>query len=145
MRFSLGKGGNFWLIFRMSYLTLVIVFYYNYISSSSRAYSTNSLDSLFTIYSYHASLLVGPLVGIQCQHRSWTCLYWSANSGEFMCGSSLKNFGNEFVLTSPEMSYSSSLDGLRDGRQVALQLLFCWMLLSGFVQNSILHSYFVPI
>ena len=41
---------------------------------------------------------------------------------------------------SPSMSCSSDLDGLWDGKQEALQLLFNRVLVPGFVPNSILHS-----
>ena len=46
-----------------------------------------------------------------------------------------ENVASESVLTSPAgscMSCSSYLDGFKDGRLVAIQLLFCGMLLRGF-------------
>ena len=39
------------------------------------------------------------------------------------------------------MSRMSCSDGFRDGRQVAVELLFCGMLLPGFVQYSSRHSW----
>ena len=49
----------------------------------------------------------------------------------------------EFVLAFPAVSYmsgSSSLDSFRDGRQVAVQLVPCGVLLPGLVQYCSQHS-----
>ena len=72
---------------------------------------------------------------------------WSANTGVPMCRISLENITYEFIFTSPavlSMSCSSCFDGLSDGNQVAIQLLFCRVLLPGFVQNSTQHFCVVP-
>ena len=43
------------------------------------------------------------------------------------------------------ISCLSYFDGLWDGRQMAIQLLFCGVLLLGFIQDSLQHSCVVPI
>ena len=51
----------------------------------------------------------------------------------------MENIAYDFVLVSRAvscMSGSSYLDGFRDWKEVAVELLFCAMLLSGFVQYS---------
>ena len=61
-------------------------------------------------------------------------LCWLANTRVSVCGSSQKNFANEFFLASsavPNISCLSYLDGLWDARQVAIQLLFSEVLLPG--------------
>ena len=64
---------------------------------------------------------------------------WSANTGTSMSRGPGDNVDYEFILASSaafRMSCSSYLDGFRDGRSVAAQLLFCGVLLPGFVQYS---------
>ena len=65
-----------------------------------------------------------------------------------MCRSSSQKVTYDFVITSltePSMSCLSCLNSLGDGRQVDVQLLFCWVLLPEFVQNSTQHFCIVPI
>ena len=72
--------------------------------------------------------------------QSWyICLSLSPNTGTSMCRNQLKNITYEFVLTSPAVPSryrSSYLHCLFDGSQEVVQLLFCRVLLPGFVQNS---------
>ena len=71
---------------------------------------------------------------------------WSCNTGGSMCRSSRANTTYEFVLVFPallSMSSSSYLDALWDGRLMAIQLLFCGVLLLGFVQNSVQYPCFI--
>ena len=54
----------------------------------------------------------------------------------------------EFVFTSPEwscMSSSSNLDSFCDGCQVAVYLLFCWVLPPGLVQYCSQHSWVIAV
>ena len=86
---------------------------------------------------YHnwPSLLVGSLDGIKFPKQT-------VLTSISMSGSLRENIACEFTsdsLAVPSMSCLSCLDGLWDGRQVAVQLLFCRMLLSRFVQNSMQH------
>ena len=70
------------------------------------------------------------------------------NFGVSLWRSSREYVAHQFVLASsvvPSLPRSSYLDALWDGRQVAVQLLFCGVLLPGLVQNSMQHSYVVPI
>ena len=73
-----------------------------------------------SVHSYCREVLVG------CQTLARPCEVFP-----------LKNIAYEFVFTSLTvscMSCSSDLNGFRDGWLVAVQLLFCGMLLPGFVQ-----------
>ena len=61
-----------------------------------------------------------------------------------ICSSPQKNFACEFMPPSsavPSISLSY-LDGLWDGRQMAVQLQFCRVLLPAFVQNTAQHPLF---
>ena len=80
---------------------------------------------------YHPSHLVSLLNWIQCPHRAdkckslLACQHWHVYK--------------EFILISPDVRHISCLsylDGLWDKWQVAVKLLFCWVLLPGFVENS---------
>ena len=66
---------------------------------------------------------------------------WSANTDMSLCMSPQEKIIYKFVLGFPAMlSMSSYLDGLWDGRPLAEQLLFCEVLLPGFVQNIMQYS-----
>ena len=68
---------------------------------------------------------------------------WLANTGMSMCRCLLENVAYKFVLTFPavpHMSCSSYLDGLCDGKQVAIQLPFCEVLTLTQPANSIFHA-----
>ena len=85
----------------------------------------------------HPSLTAGLPNCIQCSHSAYISLCWSANTGMSMCRGPWENVNHEFVLVSPavlHMSCLSYLEGFRDGRYVAIQLLFHGMLLPGFVK-----------
>ena len=91
-----------------------------------------------TTHPYQPSLLVSPL---DCIHYSY--IYWCVHAYK-----SINDITHEFVPTSlavHNMSCSSYLDSLWDGRWVTIQLLFFRVLLPGFVQNSMQHSCVVPI
>ena len=99
------------------------------------------LTFLLIIHLYEQPLLmVGSLDSIPCLYRADECkLCQSANTGVSMWRSPQENFTYEFNPVSPavpSMSCLSYLDGLWDGRQMAIQLLFCGLFLSIFVQNS---------
>ena len=100
----------------------------------------DSIDSL--TYSHHPPISI--LVNLKTVYNvctelmnvSFCCL---VNTGVSTCSSPEKNIVYEFILISPAepiMSCSSFLDGLWDGKQVAVQLLLCRALLEGFVENS---------
>ena len=60
-----------------------------------------------------------------------------------MCRNTLVNVIYEFVVAYPAVLYMPFLSymyGLYDGRLVAVQLLFCLVLLPGLVQNSTQHT-----
>ena len=66
-----------------------------------------------------------------CLELIYVSLCWSANIGMFMCVGSSENVADEFVFISLvmlHMSCSSNLDGLWDGRQETVRLLFCGVL-----------------
>ena len=89
--------------------------------------------------------MVGLLGSILCPHKVDVSFCWSTNIATSICMSHHKrNVADEFILAFPavpHMSCSSYLDGLWNGRQVAVELLLYAMLLSGFVQNCTQHSY----
>ena len=58
-----------------------------------------------------------------------------ANIGVSMFWNPQENIAYECIFASFNMSCLSYLDGLQDGRQVAVQLLFCWILFPGFVKK----------
>ena len=65
-----------------------------------------------------------------------------------MCRDFREKIPKEFVLASPAVpciSCFSYLNDLLDGRQVAVQMPFCGMLLQGFVQECTQSSCVVPI
>ena len=74
---------------------------------------------------------------------SWSPLSSLVDSLDFL----VDNVAYDFVLTStalPNMYRSSYLHSLWDGRQVAVELVFCGLVMfSEFVKKSILHSYVV--
>ena len=64
---------------------------------------------------------------------------WSSNACTSERRVSWENVAYDFVLISPavsRMSRPSYLDGFGDGREVAVELLFCGMLLPGIVQYN---------
>ena len=81
----------------------------------------------------YPTLLASPLDFILCPYRAVIyrfLLVWSSNTCAAVQRGLYENMALEFVLTSPIMSYMyclSSFDGFRDGRSVAVQLLFCGM------------------
>ena len=86
------------------------------------------------VYLYSPLKLEGPLDYILCPTESSCRSSWS-----FIWRVPRENIAYELILTSlaiSSMSCSSDLNGFRDGRSVAIQLLFCGMLLSGFVYSS---------
>ena len=90
-----------------------------------------------TNYPNRPLLSGGILNCIQCPYKAHVC-----KTGVFMCRGSQENVSNEFVSASPavpRISCSCHLDGLWDGRQMTEQLLFCWVLLPGFIQNNTQH------
>ena len=93
----------------------------------------------------HMSVFLGCIL---CLHKADGSTYWLANTGVSMHGSPQGNVAYGFFLASPAVpciSCASYLSGLLDGREVAIQLLFCGVLLPGFVQDSAQHSCIVPI
>ena len=84
--------------------------------------------------------LVSSQDGTQHLHRvdeSKFC--WLADTGMSRCGSQHENVFHEFVLTSlvmASMCCLSNKDGWGERRKVAIELLFCRMLLSRLIQNS---------
>ena len=100
------------------------------------------------ILSCHLSLLIDPLDDIRCLHKAveygfvcWPTLVSSCvqvNRGMLLMSLSTS-------LPMPSMFCSSYSEDLWDGRQVAIQLLFSRVLLSGFVQHSMQHFCAVPI
>ncbi len=109
-------------------------------SSSRRAASTDIPDPLSTLL---------PIV-----HRFWpvfratsrvltqllnVCSSWSS----CFCSAIYRCTSHELVPASPAvffMSGSSNLDSFRDRRQVAVQLVLCWVLAPGLVQYCSQHS-----
>ena len=86
---------------------------------------------------------LSPSVSID-HHSCWwiyilfRCFYWLANTGVSKRSSPWENDANEFIPSSPAVP-SISCSAYLDGLLVAIQLLFCWVLLLGFVQNSSQH------
>ena len=116
---------------------------FNLSPSSKHADGTDSLDTL-NICLYWSLLLVGSLDGTQCSHIAWEMFLLEVNSDI-----SLANV----VWVGPCFSSSAQhvlfiLDGLQtiqDGRKVAIQLLFCRVLIPGFDPNSMQYHCVVPI
>ena len=114
------------------------------LSSSCRATSTDIPDPL------------SPLLPIV--HRLWqvfratsriltqllyVCSSWSSCFCSAICGGPQEYITYEIVLASPAvccMSGASKLDSIRDGRQVAVQLVPCGVLPPGLVQYCSQHS-----
>ena len=112
------------------------------ISSARQTDNSKLLDSLSLSLSlslsphlYHLSLLAGLLDCILCPYRgdvSYSLLVGNT-------GTSIREHDVGVVFTSPtgtRMSCSYYSDSFWDRRQVAVQMLFCWMFLLGFVQDS---------
>ena len=77
----------------------------------------------------------------------WVSSCWSANTNTSLWRGIWENVTYEFVLASlavSHMSCSSYLDGFRDRRRVAVQLLFRGMLLPWFVKYSSKHFWALP-
>ena len=114
---------------------------YPWISTSSTPVAgTDSVDSL----SHHPSFLIFTLDMSSKQHpismQSWSMQVFVSVS---MFMSLPENVAYHFCF--PILSHSSYLDGLWDTRHLNVQLLFCGMLLPGFVQNNMQYSCVVPI
>ena len=127
-------GGATWWWWWYIYIYIYI---YAYISSSASSNHTDNTDLWlsFSIHSHHPILLAGLLDYIQYP-------YW-ANVCKSMCKNPYEKVAYEFFLIFPavlSMSCSYYLNCLWVERQVAIQLLFYWMLVLRFVQNSSQHS-----
>ena len=126
----------------------ILIYPKPYISSSWCAASTDFPDPLLPLVSIvHCSWQV--FQATSCIHTELLLIgsSWSPNPSSSVWRGPLEYIAYEFVLASPAMSCKSlsNLDGFRDGWLVALQLLFCWLLPSGFVQYSSQHSWAIAV
>ena len=115
---------------KMTWYIYIYIYIYAFIRIQIYIYTYKSLsscvDSTFRLYCrYH---LAAPLDNIQCPYTADVSLCWSAKTGTFMWRSRY-----DFIFTPPALLSKSlsHFDGLWDGRRVALQQLFCRMLLPG--------------
>ena len=96
---------------------------------------THTHKHTHTIRPYRPLIQADTLDGIQCPHRTDACKF---SLGMSMYRSIKENVGYEFVLTFPQ--YSARLARLTwmvsEIGEVAVQLLFCGLLLPRFFQNS---------
>ena len=85
-------------------------------------------QSTLTISHHHPYYQVLKTASSVCTELMYVNLCWSTNTSVFMCKSPSENIAYELVPTFPavvSMSCSSHLVALWDGRQVAVQMLFC--------------------
>ena len=78
----------------------------------------------------------------------YVCSGWSSFFCSAICECPQEYITYELVPASPAVSCvsdSSNLDSLRDGRQVAVQLVFCGVLLLGLIQYCSQHSCIITV
>ena len=115
-----------------------------YLDCKSSSPSSSYVDGIGSPDSLAINLFWQVLLTISsvCIELMTVSFCWLTNTGVSICRSPPENVAYEFILTSlvvPSTFCSFYLSGLWDGRQVAIQLLFYRVLLSGFVQNSTQH------
>ena len=113
-------------------------------SSSCRAASTDIPDPLSPLLPIDQRLwqVFGTTSRILTELLC-VCSSWSSPFGSAICGGPLEYITYELVSASPGVSCvsgSSSLDNFRDGRQMAVQLVLCWVLPPGPIQYCSQHS-----
>ena len=92
----------------------------------------------FAIRPYHPSLRTGPPGCIQCPHRGWLVLVCPCVGVQKKTSLMSSSCFHQQYATS-----CSYLEGLRDSKQVTVQLLLSGVLLKIFVQDNTKHSCFV--
>ena len=124
-----------------------------FINNLSLLIRTYFRHKLVALLCEHINMIAQNTASIECfkrwyhphhhhRHHLTELLYISSSWSSVWRGPE-ENVTYEFVLNSPimsNMSCSSHLDGFRDGRQVALYLLLCGMLLPGIAQYGSQHS-----
>ena len=92
---------------------------------------------------YYTSFLVSSLDDIQCPHINVTVFADQADASLSFLGVNKRMFPMSSSLFPQQrlVSWSSYLDGLWDKWWEPVHLLFCRVLIPGYIQNNMIHSY----
>ena len=123
---------NIWCVEKLTLCIYIYIYIYIYISSSSSSgYPWPSLATSL----YRSSPLAGLQGNIPYPHIAAVCMF--ALVVLLLLGHMWVSMGVHHLWARPCfscMTDSSNLDSFRDGRQVAVSLVSCGVLLPGFVQ-----------